>query len=231
MPVLSIVSTLVKTASDHIGKEFENGNISKNMLEHLMEEFKIDSISNLQQMNVLKDKCKDVMGQPEVKKILDIIKIYFTDSIVLKIQTDCKKVLDSSQFKNFTSQYTKEKLLTMFQKQELNFVNIRQMIFDSGLMELLGDDFEIPLNFEEFSKMVKKYTDKDLQSKDIKEFFEENVNSLSEIPQLKTLLKNTGLQNILEPVLSMFKKTDYKEETKKRKDKRMKKQLKKLQHQ
>jgi hypothetical protein len=231
LPLLTILSTLVKEAFAHITRELEEGKISKNMLEHLFEEFKLEGVASLQQMGALKEKCKDLMEKPEVKYIIDITKLYFTESMVERIHAECKRVFEGTQFQTFTKQYTKDKLLSMFQKQEFTFSNIRQMVVDSGIMELLGEDFEIPLNFEECTKMIKKYTDKDFQGTDIKTFFEENIAGLSEIPQLKSLIKKSGFQHILDPIMKMFSKTDHKEETLKRKMKRRKKELKKLNNQ
>ena len=118
----------------------------------------------------------------------------------------------------------------MIQKQEFSFVNIRQMIYDSGIIDLLGEDFVFPTCFSEFVKLVKTYTGQEIQETDLKGFFENKITKLVEIPQFKKVLEKSGFGHLLNPILDIFKKSDvdHKAEKEKRKQKRMKKNLKKL---
>lgn len=232
LSALTIVSVLSKASMEHINKEFEEGKISKHMVEMLFEEFKMDSVSSLQEAQSkakeIKQKFKDLMEKKEIKDILTILKRYFTEYVIERVGNDFKDVFESRKFKKFSQQYDKNYLMGMLQRGELNFVTIRQMIIDSGITDLFGEDFEFPTCFEEFVVMIKKYTGKDIKEKDLKEFFEENLKSISDTPYFKKFIKNSGYKDMLDPILNLFKKTDHKEETLKRKMKRRKKKLRKL---
>ena len=225
---LSIVSVLAKESMEHINREFEEGKLSKAMIELLMEEFKMDNVATMQQAHKIKEKCKDLMEKKEIKHILDILKKYFNEYVIDKLGTDCKNVFNSKKFQKFSQQYDKNKIISMIQKQELTFVNVRQMVYDSGIMDLLGDEFVIPTSFDEFVVMIKKYTGKDIKEKDLKGFFEENLKSVADTPYFKKFINNSGYKHLLDPILNMFKKTDHQAETLKRKLKRRNKKLKKM---
>jgi len=228
LPALTIVSALSKESISHISREFEEGKISKSMIDHLLEEFKADGISTLQQVESMKQKFKDLMEKKEIKHIIDIFKKYFTEYIVERLIKDCKSVFDNKSFQKFTQQYDKNKIISMIQNKELNFVNVRQMVYDSGITELLGEDFEFPTCFQEFIGLIKKYTGKDIQENDLKGFFEENLKNVSDTPYFKKFINNSGFKHLLNPILDMFKKPDHSASKLKRKLKRRKQATKQI---
>ena len=226
--VLTLASVLAKEALSNVNKDFEEGKISKQMIELLVEEMKMDSIPDMNQINQLKEKFKGLMEHKEVKLVLEIVKSYFTDYVIQKIGNECKEVFESKKFKSFTEQFSKDKIISMIQKQELSFVNIRQMLFDSGITDLLGEDFEFPTCFNDFVNIIKKYTGKEIKETDLKQFFEENLKTVSETPYFKKFMKDSSYKHILDPIMKMFVKKDHHSETLKRKEKRCKKKLNKL---
>lgn len=227
LPVLTLVIVLFKEAVSHIKRDFDEGKISKAMIDHLVDELKHEDVTNLQP-EYIKSKIKDLMEKKDIKNIIDIMKKYLTDYIIERIKNDCNNVFNSNTFKKFSQKYNKNTIISMIQKQEFTFVNIRQMVYDSGIIELLGDDFEIPTCWDDFVKLVKKHTGQEVKGNDLKDFFEKNLSSITEIPQFKKFINNSGYKHLLDPVLNMFKKTDYSDETLKRKLKRRKKKLRNI---
>lgn len=225
---LVIISVLAKEATNHINRDFEEGKISKVMIEMLIEELKCEDVTTLTDAQKIKEQFQVLFEKEDVQKIVKVLKHYFTEYVIDRVGNDFKNVFESKTFKNFTNQYSKEKLISMLQKQEFSFVNIRQMIYDSGVIDLLGEDFEFPTCFAEFVIMVKKYTGQEIEETDIKGLFEKNLSQLSEMPVFKKFIKNSGFNHILNPILEMFKKTDHQAEKLKRKEKRQKKKLKKM---
>lgn len=224
---LVIVSALFKEVYNHLNKELESGNISKDVIENIMNEFKSESITNMQKPNYLKNKMMSIMEKKEIKYVIDILKTYFTESIMLRLKNECIKVFESQNFKNFTKNFNKDKLMSMVQNNELNFVNIRQMVYDSGLIDLLGEDFVFPNNFDEFNEMIEKYSGHKMKGTDLKSFFEENIKSLLELPQVKKFIKKSGYKDILNPILNFFhkEKRDFKAEKLSRQQRRRNQRL------
>lgn len=228
LPALHILSGCMKETMKRIKTELKEKKISENLVERIGAEFQPEDIASLQQVNKMKTKFKEIMARDEIQYILNIIKSYFNETIIEKLKTDVTQVFESDKFKSFQNKYKKNKIMAMIQNSEMTFSYIKHMIDESGIIVLLGSDFDCPTSFEECKTIIEKYSGQTFSATDLKSLFNDNSKQILEIPQVKKFLKNSEYKDILGPIISMFEKTDHEAETKKRKEKRMKKKLKKL---
>lgn len=228
LTVLHIVSGCLKETMKRMNTEIKEKKISDNLMDRLGEEIQNQDITTPQQLNQMKGKLKDMIKRDEVQYILGIIKEYFNEMIIDVVKTECSAVFNSEKFKNCLKKYNKTKIMSMIQGGEMTFSYIRQVIEESGLRVLLGDDFEFPTNFEECKTLIEKYTGQKFDSKDIKTLFKDNIKQVMEIPQVKKTLKKSGFNDIFGQFMSFFETRDYEKEAKERAEKRQKKKLKKL---
>jgi hypothetical protein len=229
LPVLHVMSGTLKETVNLINKERKENKISDNLIERIWEEFQQEEITSMNQMNKLKTKFRDVLKRDEIKYIIDIIKSYFNEAIIAKINGDCERVFSGSKFAAFKKKYRKNQLMAMIQNREMTFPYIRQMFDESGILELVGSNFEFPMNFEDCKTLVEKYSGQKIEGSDIKSLLNNNLSKLLEVPQVKKFIKESGYRDMLDPILGMFAPpADHSKANEKRKKKRMKKKMKKL---
>ena len=228
LPALNILSGCVKVTMKRINTELDEKKISGNLVDRISEELQQQEITSINQMNKVKTKFNEILQRDEVKYILDIIKSYFNELVIERLKSDADGVFESQKFKSFTKKYKKSKIMSMIQNSEMTFSYIRQMIIESGIIVLLGKDFECPMSFDECRTLFEKYSGQKFSGTDLKSLIGENSKQLLEIPQVKKFLKNTGYKDMLGPFMNMFEKHDYEKEKNDRKKTRMKKKLNKL---
>jgi hypothetical protein len=222
LPKLSLIQRvcgLGRGCISQFRQEIEDGKLSKNIIEkHLALLQTAKSLQDVQTM------FAEISAGEDAKYVKVIVEQYFTESRVLQFVEEFTTIFSSDSFQTVFNKYDRHKIIQLIQQKQLNFTLVRQLMYDSGLIELFGDDFEFPTSIENCMSLVSTYSGKEISTETLSSLLnKEQIGKLIESKEVKGFLKKSGMESMIAPFLSkFFNKKDYQVDKMKRKLKRRK---------